>query len=61
MTESLITIDRRDAVAEIVLNNPAKKNAISAVMWDRLRSIASAAREDRTLRAIILRGAEKTF
>ncbi|HEY0189444.1 MAG TPA: enoyl-CoA hydratase/isomerase family protein [Cellulomonas sp.] len=50
-----------DGVAVIVLNQPRKKNAISAVMMDRLRELLVAADDDPDVRVVVLRGAGEHF
>jgi enoyl-CoA hydratase/carnithine racemase len=53
---------REGAIATVVLNNPARLNAMSFGMWARLGEIMRELDADLSLRAIILRGAgEKAF
>ncbi|NNN19056.1 MAG: enoyl-CoA hydratase [Acidimicrobiaceae bacterium] len=46
----------RDQVAHLYLNNPEKKNAISAEMWEDLKAKAGEISIDTRVRATILRG-----
>ncbi len=48
-------------IATITLNRPQKKNAMSFMMVDELISVATRISKDKTLRAVILHGAEGTF
>ena len=59
MTAS-IDVTRVDEVAEVVINQPARRNAISAAMWERLAGLAG----DQAVadaRCIVVRGAGETF
>lgn len=57
-----IQVDREGAVATVTLNQPAKLNAVSLAMWDRLGEVFSDLDQDLDLRCIILRGAgDKAF
>jgi enoyl-CoA hydratase/carnithine racemase len=61
MPES-IQVDRAGPIATVVLNRPAKLNAMTRPMWQALGDTISALSADDTLRCIILRGAgEKSF
>ncbi|MEM8951246.1 MAG: enoyl-CoA hydratase-related protein [Pseudomonadota bacterium] len=61
MTEQII-VDRQGFTATVTLNQPAKLNAISLDMWDRLGEVFHELDQDLDLRCIILRGAgEKAF
>ena len=58
----LINVAQRDAIAIVTLNQPAKLNAVSLAMWDRLDEVFSGLDRDHDLRCIILRGAgERAF
>lgn len=46
----------KDQVAYLILNNPDKKNAISAEMWEDLATKAQIISADQSVRATILRG-----
>lgn len=56
-----IRITRTEAKAEIVLDNPGRRNAISAGMWKKLRTFMDRAREDSALRTLIIRGEGTVF
>jgi enoyl-CoA hydratase/carnithine racemase len=48
---------RVGAVAEIILNNPARHNAISLDMWQRMAELLAEAAADRSVRVLIVAGA----
>ena len=52
VTENILTV---------TLNRPQKKNALSFALVNELVKIAARITEDKTLRAVILNGAEGTF
>jgi enoyl-CoA hydratase len=56
-----IRVTRTELKAEIVLDNPGRRNAISAIMWKKLRSFADDAREDVSLRTLIISGEGSVF
>jgi 2-(1,2-epoxy-1,2-dihydrophenyl)acetyl-CoA isomerase len=56
----LLTSDA-DGVRTLTLNRPHRKNAIDAELWDALRTALSAAGGDRTVRALVLTGADGAF
>ena len=56
-----IRLLREDGIAIIELNRPAKKNAISRVMWQGLAEAAKQLGSDETARAVIVRGAGGNF
>jgi len=58
---AVYTVDLAEGVREVVLNQPQKKNAISAPMMDAVRDALFEAEADSSVRAIILRGAGGTF
>jgi len=51
-----VDLVKKDQVAYLYLNNPAKKNAISAEMWEELAAKARELSKDDHIRAAILRG-----
>jgi enoyl-CoA hydratase/carnithine racemase len=58
----LIELQRDGAIATVVLNRPAKLNALTRPMWRELGETAKRLSADDTLRCIVLRGAgEKAF
>ncbi len=60
MTDLIIT-QQRDAVFEIVLNRPDKRNAINMEMFRGLETAVTIANRTAGLRAVILRGEGKAF
>ncbi len=60
MTDLIIT-QQRDAVFEIVLNRPDKRNAINMEMFRGLETAVTIANRTPGLRAVILRGEGKAF
>lgn len=61
MADDPLLVERREAVALVTLNRPAKHNALSL---DLLRRIETAAREladDGAVRALVLRGSDRAF
>jgi len=58
----LIQVDCKGPIATVVLNRPAKLNAMTKPMWQALGDTIDALSDDDLLRCIILRGAgEKSF
>ncbi|MCB4821369.1 enoyl-CoA hydratase [Roseicella aerolata] len=54
--------ETRDGIGFITLNRPQARNAMTFPMYEKLREIALAAGEDRSLRALVITGAgEKAF
>ena len=56
-----VLIERRDLVAIVTLNRPEKHNALSLDLLDRLRTVVHDLGEDAAIRAIVLKGNERTF
>jgi enoyl-CoA hydratase len=52
-----ILIERDDAIATVVLNNPDKLNALTVAMWRELARAMDVLSADDSLRCIVLRGA----
>src|SRR5436190_11211308 len=62
MASELVLVSRDGAIATVVLNRPAKLNALTKPMWRELGETIGALSSDESLRCIILRGAgEKAF
>lgn len=55
--EDLLLLERKGAVAEIVINNPARHNAMSLSMWERLASLLDGLAGDPSVRVLVMRGA----
>lgn len=56
MTETPLIYRSGSPIGEIVLNQPAKRNAISAVMWEGLKEAVAKAENDESVKVLILRG-----
>ena len=52
-----LILDERDGIARLVLNRPAKRNAIGFAMWRGLGDIFEALADDPGVRVVIVRGA----
>ncbi|MEZ0383880.1 enoyl-CoA hydratase/isomerase family protein [Mycobacterium sp. pW045] len=59
-TDVLLRTDR-DGVRTLILNRPARKNAINPQLWRALRDALRDAADDRDLRALIITGAGGAF
>jgi len=55
-----IDVERSGHAAYIVINNPAKRNAMSQAMWVAMGDALTALSTDESLRCIVLRGAGET-
>ncbi|MBA4180424.1 MAG: enoyl-CoA hydratase/isomerase family protein [Anaerolinea sp.] len=56
-----VEISRQDAVAEIALNRPERKNAITGPLVQALSSVFRECESDDDMRAVVLRGAGGSF
>jgi enoyl-CoA hydratase/carnithine racemase len=56
-----IEIERRDGIAHVVLNRPLVKNAVTLAMWRELSEIFLRFGDDRSVRAVLLRGEGRDF
>lgn len=61
MKQNAVYIERKESIGVIYLNQPAKKNAISAVMMDLLVDYLHELEQDDDIRVIILRGEGSCF
>ncbi|MGH2692200.1 MAG: enoyl-CoA hydratase-related protein [Actinomycetota bacterium] len=61
MNYEQIAVDRDGSVAKITLNRPDKLNALTQVMSDELVDAFTKAREDDSVRAVLLTGAGRGF
>lgn len=62
MSEPIVVSDLTDpAVARLTLNRPDKRNALSLALIEGLTEAVARAAEDRRRRAIVIRGAGKSF
>ncbi|MBN3818899.1 enoyl-CoA hydratase/isomerase family protein, partial [Paraburkholderia sp. Se-20369] len=56
-----LLIDTADGIATLTFNRPQRKNALNLPLRNALRDAVYAIRADRTVRAVILRGAGEDF
>jgi 2-(1,2-epoxy-1,2-dihydrophenyl)acetyl-CoA isomerase len=56
-----ILVERHDGLIEVVLDRPARKNAIDRTMWAELDRVFTEAAKDPTIRALVLSGAGGNF
>ena len=62
MSDKPILVERRGGIATVILNNPAKRNALSLAAWIALTEAFEALDADETLRCVIVTGAgDKAF
>lgn len=62
MSDDPILLERDGAIASIVINNPAKRNALTLAAWGALGSILEVLEADDDIRCVIVRGAgDKAF
>jgi enoyl-CoA hydratase len=59
--EGSVRLDRRDAVAVLTLDRPAKLNALTTAMADRLAAHVAEVNADRGIRAMVLTGTGRAF
>ncbi len=58
---SEVTLDRRGAVATVVLNRPDRLNAMNDALLDNLVDVLETLNDDKDLAVIVLRGAGRAF
>lgn len=58
---ALIEIERRDAVAVLRLNDPARRNALTLAMCDEIAAACDQLEDDPEIRALVVTGAGKGF
>ncbi|WP_313466303.1 enoyl-CoA hydratase/isomerase family protein, partial [Pseudomonas nitroreducens] len=56
-----LLLEREGGVLHVTLNRPDSRNAMSLAMVSELRAVLAAVRDDRAVRAIVLRGAGGHF
>lgn len=62
MDEPLVLVERpADRVAEVVLNRPRRRNALTGPLADQMLAALTALNQDDTVLVIVLRGAEGAF
>lgn len=59
--QQTLLLDLADGIATLTLNRPRQKNALDTAMRDALRDAVQRIRADRTVHAVILRGAGDDF
>lgn len=57
MSTGTIRIERHDPIGYVVLDNPARRNAVSGAMWRALPAAIASLNDDPAIRCIVLRGA----
>ena len=60
MTSAIVT-ERGEGILTVTLNRPEKRNALTGDMYDAIREAMAAAREDGSVRVVLLRGAGDHF
>ena len=58
MAENAVLVEKQGPVAHIILNRPAKRNALNWEMWRQLAGAVDRVASDQDLRAVVVRGAE---
>jgi 2-(1,2-epoxy-1,2-dihydrophenyl)acetyl-CoA isomerase len=61
MSETSILLEVRDSVAHVTLNRPQAGNALDLEMAKQLMAVALRCEADRSVRAVLLKGAGKSF
>lgn len=61
MTPGAVEVDRRGPVLEVMLDNPARRNALDAQMIEQLEELFTTSSRDASLRAIVLAGRGSSF
>lgn len=61
MTEPAVLLDIADGVAQITLNHPKARNALSLQMREELGAVVAQVRDDETVHAVLLTGADGAF
>lgn len=56
-----LRLERAETVLHVTLDRPEVRNAINAAMWDEIEAVFDDVSEDRTVRAIVLRGSGGAF
>lgn len=60
-TSPAILCERDGVIATVRLSNPSKQNAVTAAMWQQLRTTMETLHTDASLRCIVLRGEGRHF
>ena len=56
-----IYVEHRNGIAELVLNRPSKRNAITSAMWKAIPSLLQPLADDRSVKLVIVRGSGGSF
>jgi enoyl-CoA hydratase/carnithine racemase len=56
-----LRLERRGALAIVVLDRPARRNAVTLAMWRAMTALFSRLERDAEVRGVVLTGAENTF
>ncbi len=60
MAEQSVFVDKRGAVAHLVLNRPDKRNALDRAMWRQLGACVDKLKGDADVKVVVVRGADAT-
>lgn len=60
MSEQSVFIDKRGAIAHLVLNRPDKRNALTWAMWRQLGACVDELKGDADIKVVVVRGADAT-
>lgn len=58
---SVLTVERRDHVATVWLDNPARRNAMGPAFWDEIPRVMDALSEDAEVRAVVIAARGRDF
>ncbi|WP_417320442.1 enoyl-CoA hydratase/isomerase family protein [Emcibacter sp.] len=61
MADADIYLKKTDNIAWLVLNRPDRKNALDKSMWERISSLVEQARDDKEIKALIIRSENPGF
>ena len=61
MAEDILKVERHPNYATITLNRPEKRNSLNEALLAAMDKAFAAIEEDKEIRAVILRGAGKSF
>lgn len=61
MTDAAIFLDRHDRHADLVLNRPDKRNAVTARMWSAIPDLLDEVARDPRIKLLVVRGAGGAF
>lgn len=58
MTDGIVTIEKSEAVATLILNRPSKRNALNESMWRDIGDLTNDIADDPSVKVLVLRGAD---